>query len=81
MLKARLVQMEQDKRDAELAKYYGEKGQIGWGNAIRSYFLYPEQRVKDSRTGETTSNTQGVLDGEIQRFIDAELRRRIPARR
>jgi len=80
MLASRLYQMEQAKRDSELAKIYSEKGQIGWGNSIRSYFLYPEQRVKDSRTGETTSNTQGVLDGDIQAFIDAELRRRATAR-
>jgi len=80
MLLSRLYQMEQAKRDSELAKIYSEKGQIGWGNAIRSYFLYPEQRVKDARTGEMTSNTQGVLDGEIQGFLDAELRRRAAAR-
>lgn len=80
MLAARLYQMEQAKRDSELAKIYSEKGQIGWGNAIRSYFLYPEQRVKDARTGEVTSNTDGVLDGDIQPFIDAELRRRAAQR-
>lgn len=80
MLASRLFQVEQAKRDAELAKVYSEKGQIGWGNSIRSYFLYPEQRVKDSRTGVTTSNTDGVLDGDIQEFIDAELRRRAAAR-
>ena len=80
MLGARLYQLEQSKRDEEFAKIYSEKGQIGWGNAIRSYFLYPEQRVKDSRTTVTTSNTQGVLDGEIQEFINAELRRRATAR-
>jgi peptide chain release factor 2 len=80
MLLARLYQVEQAKRDSELAKVYSEKGQIGWGNSIRSYFLYPEQRVKDARTGEVTSDTQGVLDGDIQRFIDAELRRRAAAR-
>jgi peptide chain release factor 2 len=80
MLMARLYQMEQAKRDSELARIYGEKSQIGWGNAIRSYFLYPEQRVKDARTGELTSNTQGVLDGDIQNFIDAELRRRAAER-
>ncbi len=80
MLLARLYQMEQAKRDSELAKIYSEKGQIGWGNAIRSYFLYPEQRVKDARTGLMTSDTQGVLDGDIQAFIDAELRRRASAR-
>lgn len=80
MLMGRLYQMEQAKRDSELAKIYSEKGQIGWGNAIRSYFLYPEQRVKDTRTGVMTSNTQGVLDGDIQMFIDAELRHRATAR-
>ncbi len=80
MLMARLYQMEEAKRDSELAKIYSEKGQIGWGNAIRSYFLYPEQRVKDARTGVTTANTNGVLDGDIQMFIDAELRRRTAAR-
>lgn len=80
MLASRLHQLEMAKRDSELAKIYSEKGQIGWGNAIRSYFLYPEQRVKDSRTGFTTSDTQGVLDGDIQGFIDAELRHRAAAR-
>lgn len=80
MLAARLYQMEQAKRDAEFAKMYSEKGQISWGNAIRSYFLYPEQRVKDARTGHMTGNTQAVLDGEIQDFIDAELRRRAATR-
>jgi len=76
MLAARLYQMEQAKRDSELSKVYSEKGQIGWGNAIRSYFLYPEQRVKDSRTGHLTSDTQGVLDGDIQAFVDSMLRHR-----
>ena len=76
MLVARLYLMEEAKRDAELAKHYGEKGQISWGNAIRSYFLYPEQRVKDGRTGLVTSATDRVLDGDIQEFINAELRRR-----
>lgn len=77
MMTARLYQMEQGKRDAALAAVWGEKGQISWGNAIRSYFLYPEQRVKDARTGLTTANTQGVLDGEIQDFINAQLRSRV----
>jgi peptide chain release factor 2 len=80
MLMARLYQMEQAKRDVELAKVYSEKGHIGWGNAIRSYFLYPEQRVKDARTGHTTSDTDGVLDGDIQPFIDAKLRMRAARR-
>lgn len=80
MLAARLYQVEQAKRDAEFAKTYSEKGQIAWGNAIRSYFLYPEQRVKDVRTGHTSFDTQGVLDGDIQGFIDAELRHRAATR-
>jgi peptide chain release factor 2 len=80
MLQARLYQVEQAKRDEALAAHYGEKGQIGWGNAIRSYFLYPEQRVKDSRTGHMTSDTTGVLDGDIQPFIEAELGRRVAVR-
>jgi len=80
MLMARLYQLEQAKRDSELSAIYDQKGNIGWGNSIRSYFLYPEQRVKDARTGETSHNTQGVLDGEIQMFIDAQLRRRATVR-
>ena len=79
MLAARLHQLEEAKRDTELAKLYSAKGQIGWGNAVRSYFLYPEQRVKDSRTGATVHDTQAVLNGDIQLFIDAELRRRAAA--
>jgi len=77
---AKLYQIEQAKRDAVLAKAYAEKGAIGWGNKIRNYFLHPEQRVKDDRTGLTTSDTQGVLDGDLQPFIDAELQRRATAR-
>ncbi|GIK17814.1 MAG: peptide chain release factor 2 [Planctomycetota bacterium] len=80
MLMARLYLLEQSKRDAELAKTYGEKGQIGWGNAIRSYFLHPEQRVKDTRTGVTVGDTQSVLDGDIDVFIDAYLRKRAASR-
>jgi len=80
MLAAKLYQAEQAKRNSESVKQYSEKGQIGWGNAIRSYFLYPEQRVKDSRTGQTNFNSQAVLDGDIQPFIDAELRRRAAER-
>jgi peptide chain release factor 2 len=80
MLASRLHQFEQSKRDKALSKIYDERGQIGWGNSIRSYFLYPEQRVKDARTGLADSNTQAVLDGDIQDFIDAELRRRAVAR-
>ncbi|UCF32639.1 MAG: peptide chain release factor 2 [Phycisphaerales bacterium] len=80
MLMARLYQLERAKRDSELAKIYDAKGQIGWGNAIRSYFLYPEQRCKDARTGHTRFDIQAILDGDIQSFIDAELRHRAAQR-
>ncbi len=74
VLKSRLYDIEMDKRRAEQEKIYGEKGEIGWGRQIRSYVLQPYQMVKDLRTGESTSDTQGVLDGEIDLFIEAKLR-------
>lgn len=74
VLKSRLYEVEMDKRRAEQERLYGEKGQIAWGRQIRSYVLQPYQMVKDLRTGEQTSNTQGVLDGEIDPFIEAKLR-------
>ncbi len=77
MLIARLYQMEQAKRDAELAKIYEGKGQIGWGYRIRTYTLQPYTLVKDERTGHKEGDVNAVLDGELQGFIDAELRRRI----
>jgi peptide chain release factor 2 len=80
MLMSKLYRLEESKRNAELAKLYGEKGDIAFGHQIRSYVLYPYQMVKDLRTGVETSDTEGVLDGEIQAFIDAELRRRTAAR-
>jgi peptide chain release factor 2 len=80
MLTSKLYRLEESKRNAELAKLYGEKGDIAFGHQIRSYVLYPYQMVKDLRTGVETSDTEGVLDGEIQAFIDAELRRRAAAR-
>lgn len=74
MLKAKLYQMEADKKRAEIDRQYGEKGDIAWGNQIRSYIFQPYQLVKDLRTGVQTSNVQGVMDGEIQPFIEGKLR-------
>jgi peptide chain release factor 2 len=74
VLKARLYEMELDKKRAEMEKHYGEKGEIGWGRQIRSYVLQPYQMVKDLRTGEQTSDVQGVLDGDLNPFIEAFLR-------
>lgn len=76
MLGAKLYQHEQAKRDAELAKIYGQKGEIAFGYQIRSYVLYPYQLVRDERTDLKSSKTDDVLDGEIQEFIDAALRQK-----
>ncbi|MCC7517915.1 MAG: peptide chain release factor 2 [Verrucomicrobiae bacterium] len=74
ILKARLHEIEMDKKRAEIERHYSEKGDIAFGQHIRSYVLQPYQLVKDRRTGEHTSNVQGVLDGEIQPFIEASLK-------
>jgi peptide chain release factor 2 len=74
MLKAKLYQIEEDKRAAELNKQYGEKSDIGWGSQIRSYVFQPYQMVKDLRTGEKTSNIQDVMDGALDPYIEAKLR-------
>ncbi|MBN1942520.1 MAG: peptide chain release factor 2 [Phycisphaerae bacterium] len=74
MLAAKLYQYEMAKRDAELAKLYGQKGEIAWGNQIRSYVLYPYQLVRDERTELKSPHTDKVLDGDLQAFIDEYLR-------
>jgi len=76
VLKARLYMLEQQKRDDELAKLYGNKGEIAWGNQIRSYVLQPYQMVKDHRTSFQTGNVEAVLDGELNGFIESYLRHR-----
>ncbi len=76
LLKGRMEMIQQAERDAEIKELYGDKGQIAWGNQIRNYVL-DDRRVKDLRTGVETGNVESVLDrGELQPFIDAELRRR-----
>ena len=74
LLKAKLYQMEQQKRDDEMARLYGEKGEIAWGNQIRSYVMQPYQLVKDHRTSLESSNVNGILDGDLDPFIEAYLR-------
>jgi peptide chain release factor 2 len=74
MLKAKLYEIEQDKKRAEIDRQYGEKGDIAWGSQIRSYVFQPYQMVKDHRTGAETSNVQAVMDGNIDMFIQAKLR-------
>ncbi len=81
VLKARLYEKKQDEQRAEMDKFYGEKGEIGFGAQIRSYVLQPYQMVKDLRTGVSTSDTQGVLDGDLDRFVNAWLRAGCPRHR
>ena len=81
VLKSRLYEKKQDEQRAEMDKFYGEKGEIGWGSQIRSYVLQPYQMVKDLRTGMSTSDTQGVLDGDLDRFVNAWLRAGSPRHR
>jgi peptide chain release factor 2 len=72
-LKSRLYQMELDRRNAAINEAHENKGDAGWGNQIRSYVLQPYQMVKDLRTGVETSDTGGVLDGDLDRFMAATL--------
>jgi peptide chain release factor 2 len=81
VLKARLYEKKLDEQRSEMERFYGEKGEIGWGSQIRSYVLQPYQMVKDLRTGMSTSDTQGVLDGDLDRFIYAWLRAGSPRHR
>jgi peptide chain release factor 2 len=73
ILKSRLVELEQERREEELAKERGAAQDIGFGSQIRSYVLQPYQLVKDHRTEYETGNTQGVLDGDLDEFIRAYL--------
>lgn len=77
MLKAKLIQMKERERMAEIAAAYDEKGEIAWGHQIRSYVLQPYTLVKDLRTGVETGNAQAVLDGEIDMFIEAYLKQQM----
>jgi peptide chain release factor 2 len=76
MLEAKLYQLRETEKDKELKKAYGEKAEIDFGYQIRSYVLAPYQQVKDLRTDHQSSDVQGILDGDIQAFIDAHMRDR-----
>ena len=73
MLRAKMAKMEDDKREAEEASKYQNKQRVGFGSQIRNYFMHPDQRVKDARTGFAMGDIHKVLDGEIQGFLDAYL--------
>jgi peptide chain release factor 2 len=81
MLKARLYELELQKREAAAQAVEDQKTDIGWGHQIRSYVLQPYQLVKDLRTDVETSDTQGVLDGDLDAFMGASLAQRVGATR
>ena len=74
ILKSRIHEKLEDEKRAEMDKFYGQKGEISWGNQIRSYVFQPYQMVKDLRTGVETANIQSVMDGDIDLFVNAWLR-------
>ncbi len=81
VLKSRLFERQQDEKRAAMEKFYGEKGDIAFGNQIRSYVFQPYQMVKDLRTGHQTSDVQGVMNGDIEAFISAWLKAGKPRQR
>ena len=81
LLKSKIYEKRQDEKRAEVERFYSEKGDIGWGYQIRSYVFQPYQMVKDLRTGCETGNIQAVMDGDIDRFIQAWLRAGCPRNR
>ncbi len=74
LLKAKLIRREEEKREADFAQKYDEKGEISFGSQIRSYVLQPYQIVKDLRTGHEVGNPRAVLDGDLDGFVNAYLR-------
>ena len=81
MLISKLYAMKLDQAKSEMERFYGDKGSISWGNQIRSYVFQPYRMVKDLRTGEQTSDVQGVMDGNLDPFVNAWLRAGCPLKR
>ncbi|HJV45789.1 MAG TPA: peptide chain release factor 2 [Bacillota bacterium] len=77
VLKGRLYEKKLEEQEAELAKIRGEQKEIGWGSQIRSYVFHPYSMVKDHRTAEETGNIQAVMDGDLDSFIEAYLRKQL----
>lgn len=81
LLLSKMYALREDAKKAEQERFYGEKGSISWGNQIRSYVFQPYRMVKDLRTGVENSNTQGVMDGELDPFVNGWLRAGCPMKR
>ena len=75
ILVARLAERQLQEKEAELREIRGERKDASWGNQIRSYVLHPYKMVKDHRTNTESNDTDGILDGDLDIFIDAELKR------
>ena len=81
LLLSRIYAQRLDAAKADMEKFYGDKGSVSWGNQIRSYVFQPYRMVKDLRTGVETSNVQGVMDGDLDAFVNGWLRAGCPAKR
>jgi peptide chain release factor 2 len=81
LLISRIYAQRLDQQKAEMERFYGDKGSISWGNQIRSYVFQPYRMVKDLRTGVETSDVQGVMDGDLDPFVNGWLRAGCPMKR
>ena len=81
LLLSRIFAQRVDAAKADMEKFYGDKGSVSWGNQIRSYVFQPYRMVKDLRTGVETSNVQGVMDGDLDMFVNGWLRAGCPTKR
>lgn len=81
LLLSRIFAQRVDAAKADMEKFYGDKGSVSWGNQIRSYVFQPYRMVKDLRTGVETSNVQGVMDGDLDAFVNGWLRAGCPLKR
>ena len=81
LILSRIYAQRLDQQKAEMERFYGEKGSVSWGNQIRSYVFQPYRMVKDLRTAVQTSDVQGVMDGDLDQFVNAWLRAGCPTKR
>jgi peptide chain release factor 2 len=81
LLLSRIFAQRVDAAKADMEKFYGDKGSVSWGNQIRSYVFQPYRMVKDLRTGVETNNVQGVMDGDLDMFVNGWLRAGCPTKR
>ena len=81
MLVSKLYALKLDQAKGDMERFYGEKGSVSWGNQIRSYVFQPYRMVKDLRTGLETSDVQGVMDGDLDPFVNGWLRAGCPLKR